>query len=103
MAGSGVVSMPMEVRVTPHSSLSSWDERGPEQTKAKADGEGLMEKKERKKWTKKSERSCQLPANEDRGADSERGGGKRRKHLDKKGRVQKITSENYKMFLPYRH
>lgn len=48
MAGSGVVSMPMEVRVTPHSSLSSWDERGPEQTKAKADGEGRMEKKKEK-------------------------------------------------------
>lgn len=30
----------MEVRVTPHSSLSSWDGRGARQTKAKADGGG---------------------------------------------------------------
>lgn len=29
----------IEVRVTPHSSLSSWDERRPKQTKVKADGE----------------------------------------------------------------
>lgn len=29
----------IEVRVTLHSSLSSWDERRPKQTKVKADGE----------------------------------------------------------------
>lgn len=35
-----MVAGPMEVRVTPHSSLSSWDGRGAGQTKAKADGGG---------------------------------------------------------------
>lgn len=43
------VSGPMEVRVTPHSSLSSWDERGPKQTKAKADGEGWRVRREEKR------------------------------------------------------
>lgn len=65
-----MVTRPMEVRVTPHSSLSSWDGRGAGQTKAKADGGGEQMKKraggtererEKEKLTKKSERSCQLP------------------------------------------
>ncbi len=49
---SKVIAKPMEVRVTPHSSLSSWDERGSEQTKAKQ-----MEKDEgREKKQKKREK-----------------------------------------------
>ncbi len=44
--GSEVVAGPMEVRVTPHSSLSSWDGRGAGQTKAKADGGGGTDEKE---------------------------------------------------------
>lgn len=47
---------PMEVRVTPHSSLSSWDERGPEQTKAKADGEGRRVRREEKRQRRGRER-----------------------------------------------
>lgn len=49
MLGSKGVTGPMEVRVTPHSSLSSWDERGPEHTKAKADGEGRRVRREEKR------------------------------------------------------
>lgn len=74
---------PMEVRVTPHSSLSSWDGRGAGQTKAKADGGGGVgtdekesyrdREREKEKLTKKSKRSCQLPSDEDRGGRSEKG------------------------------
>lgn len=109
---SKVIARPMEVRVTPHSSLSSWDERRPEQTKAKQ-----MEKDEgrEKKWkkgrrkgkmTKKSERSCQLPANEDGELilKGKAAGRKRKEETreQKKKRMRK-KKENYKMFLPYRH
>lgn len=38
LKGSEVVTGPMEVRVTPHSSSLSWDGIGARQTKAKADG-----------------------------------------------------------------
>lgn len=81
----------MEVRVTPHSSSLSWDGIGARQTKAKADGgwggwggrwkrelgrrwEWEKERERGEKLTKKSERSCQLPTDEDRGGDSEKGG-----------------------------
>ena len=37
----------MEVRVTLHSSLSSWDGRGARQTKANADGGEQMKKRAR--------------------------------------------------------
>lgn len=47
----------IEVRVTLHSSLSSWDERRPKQTKVKADGEvSGQEKKENFRNKKKNER-----------------------------------------------
>lgn len=59
----------MEVRVTPHSSLSSWDGRGARQTKAKADGGGDKMKKRARE--RERERSCQLPT--DRGGNSEKG------------------------------
>lgn len=42
-----MVTGPMEVRVTLHSSLSSWDGRGAGQTKAKADGGVWMKKSTR--------------------------------------------------------
>lgn len=40
-AGSKVTGGLTGVAVAPHSSLSSWGERGPQQTKAKADGVGV--------------------------------------------------------------
>lgn len=46
----------MEVRVTPHSSLSSWDGRGARQTKAKADGGGDKMKKRARETQKGKER-----------------------------------------------
>ncbi len=49
-----MVAGPMEVRVTPHSSLSSWDGRGAGQTKAKADGkEGGVQMKKRARETER--------------------------------------------------
>jgi len=115
-----VVTGPMEVRVTPHSSLSSWDGRGAEQTKAKADGErrgggwGAQMKmsateREKEKLTKKSERSCQPPSDEDGEAilrretshkEVERKKGRGEKERE---RHEKRTKEIHKMFLLYRH
>lgn len=46
----------IEVRVTLHSSLSSWDERRPKQTKVKADGELSGKKEEKISQTKRSGR-----------------------------------------------
>lgn len=51
-----MVAGPMEVRVTPHSSLSSWDGRGARQTKAKADGGGDKMKKRARETQKGRER-----------------------------------------------
>lgn len=51
-----MVAGPMEVRVTPHSSLSSWDGRGARQTKAKADGGGDKMKKRELGRHRKGER-----------------------------------------------
>lgn len=103
----------MEVRVTPHSSLSSWDGRGAGQTKAKADGGGGADEKEgwrdgerereKEKLTKKSERSCQLPT--DRAAILKREPS--RKEV-RRGRGRKTnwhemrTKEIHEMFLLYR-
>lgn len=52
---SKVIARPMEVRVTPHSSLSSWDERGPEQTKAKQMEKDEGREKKHKKKKRKGE------------------------------------------------
>lgn len=57
--------------------------------------------------TKKSERSCQLPANEDgelilkgKAAGRER---EKKETRERKKRMRKGKKEYYKMFLPYRH
>lgn len=57
--------------------------------------------------TKKSERSCQLPANEDgelilKGKAAVREREKKRNKREKK-KNEKGKKENYKMFLPYKH
>lgn len=111
MVGSGVVTMPTEVRVTPHSSLSSWDERGPKQTKAKADGEGWMERRKKKREKKKFGQrkmkeavSClQMKIGQPtlRG-EARKGGEKKECHKKKRTGIKKKEQEkNYKMFLLY--
>lgn len=56
----------IEVRVTLHSSLSSWDERRPKQTKVKADGELSGKKKRRKFYKQKGVEECELPSNKEK-------------------------------------
>lgn len=93
MLGSGVRPRLMEVRVTLHSSLSSWDERRPKQTKAKADGEGRIEKKIRQ--TKKSERNCLLQMKIGNQVQKRKtGGGHKKRECEEQHGLKKGPDEN---------
>lgn len=89
---------PIEVRVTPHSSLSSWDGRGARQTKAKADGGGDKMKKRAREREREAVSCLQTREVILRRETSH-------KEVEKRGKRnghEIRTKEFYKMFLLYR-